>query len=112
MTLPATIAEAQAIEFAKERLRRVNAGDFFDPGYSAFHPEAGRILLRRMMRDFASCNTDAMLALINQARAGWDDADLAVRAIITEYLNRGETLPTSLAAYNTDVINGYVARAP
>ena len=30
--------EAAAVAFAKERIAIYRSGDFFDPGYGAFHP--------------------------------------------------------------------------
>lgn len=112
MTLPATYEEAAALVRAKECLRLIGEGDFFDPGYGAFNPEAGRVLLRRIMRSFADLDGAATLALINFAKAGWDDADLAIRQLITERLDRGEPLGSFLSAYNAEILNGYTVRAP
>jgi hypothetical protein len=106
ITLPATFAEAQALAFAKERIAIARSGDFFDPGYSAFHPDAGRVFLRRMMGDVASLNGDALLQLIDFARAGFGDADTVLREMIVEHHNRGESLSPFLATYAAEIVSG------
>jgi hypothetical protein len=59
--------------------------------------------------DTASLSGAALLALIDFADAGWDDAHLALTQMITEYLHRGEKMPPFLATYAARVLN---RRAP
>jgi hypothetical protein len=107
--LPISYHEAQALAFAKQQIAIMRDGAFFDVGFGAFHPDAGRVLLRRIMGDVASLNGGALLQLIDFARAGWDDAHLTLTQMITEYLHRGETLPPFLATYNAEVLNRRVS---
>src|SRR5262249_24982040 len=78
----------------------------FNVGYKTFHPEAGRAFLRKMMKQAAVLKEAVMLELMDFARAGWDDADIALRELILEYTNRGEALPALLATYNAEIITG------
>jgi hypothetical protein len=74
------------------------------------HPEAGRAFLRRLMKQAALGNAFAMDDLVAVADAGWDDADIALRELIAEFVNRNEPLPAVLAAYNIRALNP--SRAP
>ena len=109
MTLPAiSFSDAAAIQFARQAIARLRSGSFFDEGLEAFHPDAGRVFLRRIMGDAANLNGGTLLQLIDFARAGWDDADTVLREVIVEYHHRGEMLPPFLATYASGIISGRV----
>jgi hypothetical protein len=98
--------EAAAVAFAKERIAIYGSGDFFDPGYGAFHPEAGRVFLRRIMGNVASISGEALLDLIDYARSGWDDADEVLRQMIVEHIHRGEEMSPFLKTYEAEILSG------
>jgi hypothetical protein len=112
MTLPVTLVEAEALEFARDWIARGREGDFLGLGYSPLHPDAGRAFLRRMIRQYALGPDRQMLTIIDCARAGWDDADLVLRDLILEYTNRGEPLPAFLATYNAEIVTGRIIPRP
>ena len=109
--LPATwegAVEREALAFARDWIARCQEGDFGD-GYAPLHPEAGRAFVRRLLKIGAQMSPFNMDNLVELAKAGWDDADVALRDLIAEINNRYEPLPAILAAYNIWLIN---PRAP
>ena len=81
-------------------------------GLPPLHPATGHAYFRRIMKQQALRNPDAMLAVIDLAHAGWDEADLALRELIMEFTNRGEALPAFLVTYTAEVLTGRVAAWP
>jgi hypothetical protein len=100
MTLPATVDEAEAMEFARAWVARANSGDFLGLGCSLLDPECGPRFLRRLMRTIWKSSAHDQLILIELARAGWDDADAVLLDLIFELTNAGQPLPAFLATYN------------
>src|SRR5688572_16560358 len=98
-TLPRTTIEAEARAHASAAMANLRDGDFLGLGVDVLHPEAGRINLRRMLKQVALNHPLRMMWVIDNARAGWDDADLALRELAIEIVDRGEALPTALGAY-------------
>jgi hypothetical protein len=100
--LPATLAEAEALDFARQWVATCSEGDFIGLGLPPLHPDAGRALTRRMLRHGMQDAT-TMLAILDLAYAGWQDARDALSDTIFDFANRGEPLPGSLVEYNTRV---------
>jgi hypothetical protein len=96
--LPATLQEAQALEFARDWLQRIQFGD-----------EDGRVFFRECLKNLAGhIGPNATLDLIDRAYAGSEDAHLVLVDMINELTNRHEPLPAFLATYNAHVISGRV----
>jgi hypothetical protein len=89
-TLPATLAEAEAIDTVTQWVDRVAA---------ALTSEASRLVLRNHIRAMLRESTIQTMQVIAAARAGHQDADIALRELAIETLDRGEPLPTALGAY-------------
>src|SRR5687768_7185515 len=102
VNVPATV-EAEALSFAQVWIAERQDVDMFQIGCSAFHPQAGRMLLRRMMKEWALSHPFNMTTVAEYARAGWDDADLALRELIAEMTSNNKPLPPVLTAYNLEL---------
>jgi hypothetical protein len=61
--------------------------------------EAARIVLRDHIRAMVRAGTLPTMRVIAAARGGHQDADMALRELIAETIDRSEGLPTALAAY-------------
>jgi hypothetical protein len=61
--------------------------------------EAAHRVLRKHIREMVRQGTIPTMQVIAAARAGHQDADLALRELAVETLDRGEPLPTALGAY-------------
>jgi hypothetical protein len=105
MTSTAAEIEGEALAFAREWVVRANEGDFFGLGCAPLHPDAGRLLLRRLIKGAALGNPFMMADLVECAEGGWDDAGIALRELIAEFVNRNEPLPAVLAAYNIKLLD-------
>lgn len=110
MTLPATWIEASALQYAVEFIAACQQGDFLNLGCAPLHSDAGRALLRRFLKHYACQHAFNMDTLVASAQAGWEDADIALRQLIADHVDRGEPLPSVLAAYNVRLINPSMAR--
>ena len=116
-SLPVSFNEAAALEAAREFIRKLGEFEFWDGlGVNAWHPDAGRRWLRQAMKNFVTCNGagegQALLLLIEFARAGWDDADITLREMIIEYHHQGKIFPPFLAAYNAEIVAAHMVRPP
>jgi hypothetical protein len=112
MTLPATLLEAEArlaAQYAREYLERCRAEDWLDIGISVIHPDAGHIHLRQILKFLAMSPIDPfkIYEIIDWARAGWEDADIAMRELGVELDNRGEQVPVALRAYRNELLSPY-----
>jgi hypothetical protein len=112
MTLPATFVEAETRLFARRLIAACRDADLFNTGRGAFDPQAGRAFLHTMMKKIALTTPEGMLWIIECARAGWNDADAALRQLFLDFTNCGERVPTFLATYAAEVVNRRAARAP
>jgi hypothetical protein len=75
--------------------------------------EAGRNRLRDAIRASIGQGTLPTLRVIAAAHAGFSDADIALREMIAEKLDRREELPTSLQAYAQEALfHGPVPNGP
>jgi hypothetical protein len=88
--LPATVDEAQAVDVISHWIDRVAA---------ALTAGTARHVLRNHIRDRLRQGTIPTMQVIAAARAGHEDADLALRQLAAEMLDRGEMPPTALRAY-------------
>jgi hypothetical protein len=66
--------------------------------------EASRAHLRDGIRELLRAGTLPTMRVITAARAGHQDADLALRKLIAEYIDRREELPTTLAGYAQEAL--------
>jgi hypothetical protein len=110
MTLPATLVEAEAElarRYAREWLEKCRAEDWLHIGISMVHPNAGHVHLRQILKFLAISPIDPfkIYETIDWARAGWDDADIAMRELGVELENRGEQVPVALKAYRNELLN-------
>jgi hypothetical protein len=112
MTLPATFTEAEARLFTRKLIAACRDLDLFNTGRTVFDPQAGHAFLHTMMKKIALTTPEGMLWILDCARAGWSDADAALRQLVLDFANRGEPLPAFLATYAAEVVTGRTARAP
>ena|SRR5215212_2561968 len=66
--------------------------------------EAARIVLRDHIRATVRAGTLPTMQVIAAARAGHQDADMALRELIAETIDRREDLPTALAGYAQEAV--------
>jgi hypothetical protein len=108
--LPATLIEAEALAFAREWIARCREGDFLGLGYAPLDKAAGHAFARRMIKGYALLHPLNMTEVADAARAGSDDADLALRELAAEMLDRGQPLPSVLASYTVEVLHPRLPR--
>jgi hypothetical protein len=104
-SLPATLVEAEALIFAREWIARGQEGDFIGLGCGPLDPNAGHVFARRMIKLHALGHPLNMAEVIHCAHHGSDDADLALRELAAEMLDRGDPLPAALAAYTIEALH-------
>jgi hypothetical protein len=107
--LPVTLIEAEALKYARDWIARMQQGDFLDLGLSPLHKETGHAFFQRMIRKYALSGAEPMLAMIDLADAGLEDARQALIELIGEYLNDHRPLPSFLADYNMRALTGRTA---
>lgn len=103
--VPAPLAdhESQALGAARQWVARcLEPGEHFG-GLAPLDPDAGHVVLRGVIKDWAVQHPLNAAEVCGWARAGWGDADLAARELIAEFLNIGVTLPLPLNAYMIDL---------
>jgi hypothetical protein len=108
-TLPATYVESAGVALAREWIARGHEGNFLGLGCGPLS-NAGRAFARMIIKQWAGLHPFNMDQLVQLANAGWDDADLALREMIAEYVDRGKALPSVLAAYNVALLNPHRVR--
>jgi hypothetical protein len=116
-TLPATVVDAEA-QLATRRVRewlaQCRAEDWLDIGISMIDPKAGHILARQILKNLAMSPIDPfkIYEIIDWARAGWEDAKIAMLELAVELENRGEQVPVALKAYRNELSNPYRKQWP
>jgi hypothetical protein len=65
-------------------------------------PEAGHVQLRQILKLLAASHPFELARIIADARAGWKDADMALRELTAEILDRGGDLPAQLRAFTIE----------
>jgi hypothetical protein len=116
-TLPATVVDAEAqlaTRYVRKWLDQCRAEDWLDIGISMVDPKAGHIHLRQILKFLAMSPLDPfkIIEILNWARAGWEDADIAMRELSVELENRGEPVPVALKAYRNELLNPYRQQWP
>jgi hypothetical protein len=72
---------------------------------SPLNPQAGHAFLRDTIKRYAMHNAFTMTRVCTMARAGWDEAEIALRELIGEIMNRGDQLPTVLGAFAIELLD-------
>jgi hypothetical protein len=106
----ATSVEAEAIEFARDWLRRHSGNPWSD------HPtrtaDASRAFWRHVLWRAARQHPVYRLRVIAMARAGDADADEVIRTLIIEMQSRGDPMPAELVAFTMEVLHGGLHQPP
>jgi hypothetical protein len=104
------VCDEAALAFARQFIASMQEGEFMGLGCTALHPDAGHRICRYIMKAYAGRDDvfggAAMLRMMDYARAGWDDADIALREMILDYNRRHEPLPPFLETYNAEIVLG------
>ena len=100
--LPQTGLEAEALAL-RDAIAKLRSADLLGIGVPILHPDAGHIWLRQTLKRLAMSHPHNMTEVIGYARAGWKDADLALRELFAEHVDRGVTLPNVLAVYMVEI---------
>jgi hypothetical protein len=114
--LPATLAEHEAIEYARRRFAffHDNPVEIFGMAdVRLFGPDVGEDTRRRGIETLKCMALDAQRveAIVDYGRAGWDLAQEALRQVIMEFKHRRQEMPPALAGYDYSKDAGSV-RAP
>jgi hypothetical protein len=97
-TLPATILEAEAREFARDLVRN-SCEPAQDSGFSAFDPSASHWWVRRLIKADIERNPREAAQIVEYAVHGSTVANHALQELIDEKINRNEPLGAVLGAY-------------
>ncbi|MET4201315.1 hypothetical protein [Bradyrhizobium sp. LA6.12] len=108
--LAATIVEAEAVAFARVWIGRQLQGPFLDSAHGMLDPAASHWFVRRLIRQFVESSSLNAARIVESAVHGCGEADMALREIITDKLDRGEPLGAVLAAYNVRLIHPDIVR--
>jgi hypothetical protein len=112
VNLPATLEQAQAINFVRETVRHFREHDISEIiNVRAFESESGRRFAREIMKQFAARHVDNTMLVADWARQGWTLADEALRQLFRELTDRGET-SVYLSAYVMEVTRGQIRHRP
>lgn len=105
--IPVTIEEAEALEYARELLGRMRSENISVLGieFAMFDPEAGRDFAREIAKRVAQHHPSNMTDIVEAALAGWRLGEEVVIEMIQELQDRRESLPASLAHYNSVILN-------
>lgn len=101
--------EAEARTYARAWLAKFGDMDPFELGLPIRDRSYGRTWLRQELKAIARSHPQNMMWVIDNARAGWDDADVVLRELAIEVVDRGERLPTALGAYVMEALRGHPA---
>jgi hypothetical protein len=102
MNLPATQVEAAALALAQQRVAEYRS-------MGLFQRDAGHVVLRGFMKEFALSHPFHMSTLKDYARRGWEDARLVLDELLAEHAGRGQ-LPPQLADYVIDRVHPSLPR--
>jgi hypothetical protein len=106
----AALREADVVAFARAEIAclRNNPVD----GVRVLDQGDNRRYSRQIMKALALAHPLHLMEIADYARAGWTLADEALRELIVEFLDRGESMPTYLAAYNMELARGNIRHPP
>ena len=105
--LPQTVGEAEARAYLREQVAYLRDADLFGLGVPTLHPEAGHIFVRQQLKLIAMSNPPNMMWVIDNARAGWDEADAALRELANEYIHVHKLPPVPLAHYMMELLRDH-----
>lgn len=108
-TLPTTLQEATALQFAHNFIDKLRDLNFWNTGVDPWHPDAGRLWLRQLIQFYVNFTRAgegrAILFLMAVARAGSEEADTFLRDMFTEQTHRNEEPSPFLKTYIAEVLN-------
>jgi hypothetical protein len=110
--VPANGRAIEALAYARDFIAMWKCEDLLGLGVPALDPQAGHIFVRRHLKALASSHPLNMMSVVDYARAGWDEADAALRELAVEVIDRGERMPTALGAYVMGLIRPGGPRGP
>jgi len=98
--------EERALAATREWVRHLSTRfDLIAEDVSPWSQHDNRRLVIELMKNLAISRPGAMLYVIDRARAGWDIADEALRQLIIDYIERGQPMPISFAAYTETLVH-------
>jgi hypothetical protein len=68
------------------------------------HPGAGEIFARQIIKARAMSGAEGMMRIIELARAGWDEADAALRELYVDFRHHRQDPPPELVTYSMEVL--------
>jgi hypothetical protein len=108
-TLPATLIEAQAVDFARQCIVFARSGKLklfgVEPG-AWFEKGESRRACRLMLREWILRDVINLMDAVALARAGFELWEDCLRETILDFENRGEKMPTYLAAFDMELKHG------
>jgi hypothetical protein len=105
MNFPVTLAEAEAKEFARVFLARMQEPGFFDSGHDAFDPAGAHGWVRRLIRLEFESHPLRAARIVEYAVLGSTAADQVLRELIAEKTEHNEPLGAVLGGYNIRLMN-------
>src|SRR5262245_55043778 len=108
-TLPATLLEAEAVDFARKCIVFARSGKLklfgVEPG-AWFEKGESQRACRLMIREFILHDVINLMDAVALARAGFELWEDCLRELILDFENRGEKMPTYLAAFDMELKYG------
>jgi hypothetical protein len=108
-TLPATLLEAEAIDFARKHIAFVRSGKLKLFGVASgawFEMGESQRACRLMLRELMLRDVTILIDAVTFARAGYEMFEECLRELILEFQNRGEEMPVYLAAFAMELTRG------
>ena len=114
MTLPATLIEAEAVDFARRSIVFARSGKLklfgIWPG-AWFEKGESQRACQLMFHEWMLSDVTNLMAAVEFARAGYELWEDCLRHLILDYKNRGEKLPLYLAAFDMELTRGISRKA-
>lgn len=107
--LPATLVEAEALEFVRLHIAHVKAGKLKLRGLTAgrwFDGSESERACRLALADWALLDAANLMDAVQFARAGFELWEDVLREMILEYKNQNREMPTYLRAYDMELTRG------
>lgn len=108
-TLPATIREAEAVDYARQCIAFARSGQLklwgVVPG-AWFEKSENQRACRLMIRELMLRDVTILMDAVAFARAGYEWWEDCLRELILEFQNRGAPMPTYLAAFAMELTRG------
>src|SRR5262245_48744540 len=107
--LPATLVEAEAVDFARRCIVFARSGKLklfgLEPG-AWFEKGESRRACRLMLRAFILRDAKNLMDAVELARMGYEFWEECLRELILEYKNSREEMPLYLAAFDMELTRG------